>query len=128
MSEVHRFTGQPLEDIFTWDDVERKIFTTNEVKGVIKNILVGPQDGAPNFIIRFFQVPVGGSTFDHAHPHEHGIVILHGNARVKIENQTHELHPFDSVFLSGNDHHQIINIGDSSLGFICVIPRENSES
>lgn len=128
MSEVHQFTGQPSEDIFTWENVERKIFTTEEVKGVIKNILVGPQDGAPNFIIRFFQVPVAGSTFDHAHPHEHGIVILHGKARIDIENETFELSPYDSVFVSGNDHHQITNIGDTSLGFICVIPRESEKA
>jgi quercetin dioxygenase-like cupin family protein len=127
MSAVHHFTGKPPEDVFNWENVERKVFTTEEVKGVIKNVLVGPDDGAPNFIIRFFQVPVGGSTFDHAHPHEHGIVILHGKARVKIEAQTHELNPYDSVFLSGNDHHQIINIGETSLGFICVIPLESSE-
>ena len=127
MSAVHHFTGKPSKDVFNWDNVERKVFTTEEVKGVIKNVLVGPDDGAPNFIIRFFQVPVGGSTFDHAHPHEHGIVILHGKARVKIETETHELNPYDSVFLSGNDHHKIINIGKTSLGFICVIPRESGE-
>ncbi len=124
MSAVHHFNGQPAKDLFTWESIDRKIFTTEEVKGVIKNVLVGPQDGAPNFIIRFFQVPVGGSTFNHAHPHEHGIVILHGKARIEIEEQTFELTPYDSVFVSGDDHHQIKNVGDTSLGFICVIPRE----
>lgn len=124
MSEVHHFTGKPADDIFSWEHVERQVFTTEEVKGVVKNVLVGPQDGAPNFIIRFFQVPVGRSTFDHAHPHEHGIVILHGKAQIAIEDKTYELRPFDSVFVSGDDHHQVKNIGDTSLGFICVIPRD----
>ena len=124
MSEVHNFRGDPKEELFNWDNVERTVFTNEEVKGVIKNVLVGPQDGAPNFIIRFFQVPVGGSTFNHAHPHEHGIVILHGKAQMEIENETFELNSLDSVFISGNDHHQIQNIGETSLGFICVIPSE----
>jgi len=91
MSEIHRFTGQPSEDVFSWENVETKIYNTEDVKGVIKNVLVGPQDGAPNFIIRFFQVPVGESTFNHAHPHEHGIVILHGKARVNIEDKSFDI-------------------------------------
>jgi len=124
MSEIHRFTGKPSEDIFTWENAETKTFNTEDIKGVIKNVLVGPQDGAPNFIIRFFQVPVGESTFNHAHPHEHGIVILHGKARVRIEEETYDLQPFDSVFISGNDHHQVNNTGETSLGFICVIPSD----
>jgi quercetin dioxygenase-like cupin family protein len=122
MSEIHRFTGKPSEDVFSWENVETKIYNTEDVKGVIKNVLVGPQDGAPNFIIRFFQVPVGESTFNHAHPHEHGIVILHGKARVNIEDKSFDLKPLDSVFISGGDHHQVNNTGDTSLGFICVIP------
>ena len=124
MSEVHHFTGKPADDIFSWKNVEKQVFTSKEVKGVIKNVLVGPKDGEPNFIIRFFQVPVGGSTFDHAHPHEHGIVILYGKAQVAIKDKPYELNPYDSVFISANDHHQIKNIGDTSLGFICVIPRD----
>ncbi len=124
MSIIHRFTGKPDENIFTWENVETKVFSAIEVRGVIKNVLVGPQDGAPNFVIRFFQVPFGGSTFNHAHPHEHGIVIITGEARIAIENETYELSQYDSVFVSGNDHHQIFNIGKTPLGFICVIPRE----
>ena len=128
MSKIHPFTGQPSEDLFTWENAERQIFTNDDVKGVVKNVLVGPQDGAPNFIIRFFQVPVGGSTFDHAHPHEHGILILHGKAQIELENKTFDLAPYDSVFVSGNDRHQIMNVGETSLGFICVIPLEAGES
>ena len=128
MSEIHQFTGNPENDLFAWENVERQVFTNEEVKGVIKNILVGPQDGAPNFIIRFFQVPVGGSTFDHAHPHEHGVVILHGKAHIEIENETFELNQYDSVFISGNDHHQIINVGETTLGFICVIARKDNQA
>ena len=124
MSAIHHFAGSPDEDRFSWENVETQVFTNEPVKGVIKNILVGPQDSSPNFIIRFFQVPVGGSTFDHAHPHEHGMVILHGKAQIEINGETYALNPYDSVFVSGNDHHQVKNIGDTSLGFICVITNE----
>jgi quercetin dioxygenase-like cupin family protein len=123
MSKIHHFTGKPSESVYTWENVETEIFNTEDVKGVIKHVLVGPQDGAPNFIIRYFQVPVGSSTFNHAHPHEHGMVILHGNAQIEIEGKTTYLKPYDSVFVSGDDQHQVINIGETPLGFICVITK-----
>jgi len=51
------------------------------------------------------------------------MVILHGKARLMINHEFHELGPLDSVFVSGNDRHQLVNIGDSTLGFLCVIPK-----
>jgi quercetin dioxygenase-like cupin family protein len=91
---------------------------------VVKHVLVGPDDGAPNFIIRYFQVPAGEHTFHHRHPHEHGMVILHGRAKVQIEGEFYDVGALDSIFITGNDVHQLINTGDTPLGFICVITRE----
>ncbi len=125
MSAVHRFTGNTSEDTYSWEGIEPVLINTDEVQNIIKHVLVGPDDGAPNFIIRYFHVPVGQKTFYDQHPHEHGVVILHGKAKVQIKDDFHEVGPFDSVFISGNDIHQFINIGDTPLGFICVIKRQD---
>lgn len=125
MSAVHRFTGDRSKDIYSWDDVEPVEYNTDEVQGVLKHVLVGPDDDAPNFIIRYFNVPVGQKTFYDQHPHEHGVVILHGKARVQINDDFYDLEPLSSVFISGNDIHQLTNIGDTPLGFICVIKRKD---
>jgi quercetin dioxygenase-like cupin family protein len=53
------------------------------------------------------------------------VIILHGKAKVQINDDFYELEPFDSVFISGNDIHQFTNIGDSPMGFICVIKRKD---
>lgn len=124
MSTIHRFIGDQSEGNYTWENVEPEVFNTEEVRGVLKHVLVGPEDGAPNFIIRYFQVPTKSQTFHHAHPHEHGMLILHGNAKVQINDDVHELGPLDSIFISGNDVHKVTNIGNSPLGFLCVITRE----
>lgn len=128
MPSIHRFKGDQSEGIYTWDDVQPVEFNTEEIRGVLKHVLVGPEDGAPNFIIRYFQVPINSQTFHHAHPHEHGMLILHGKAKVQINEAFHEVGPLDSIFLSGNDVHQVINTGDSPLGFLCVITREAEQS
>ena len=127
MSVIHRFTGHPDEDRYTWDNVEPIAINTGDLHNVMKHVLVGAEDGAQNFIIRYFQVSFGGHTFHHSHPHEHGIMILHGQAKVIIEERSQSLSPLDSVFICGDDTHQLINTGDTTLGFLCVIPCEAEE-
>jgi len=116
MSAVHHFTGNPEEGIYAWEDIEPLAYNDENVQGVLKHVLVGPDDDAPNFIIRYFHVPVGQNTFYDQHPHEHGVVILHGKAKVQINDDFYELEPLDSVF---------VYIGDSPMGFICVIKRQD---
>ncbi|MBG0783484.1 MAG: cupin domain-containing protein [Anaerolineaceae bacterium] len=125
MSKVHRFEGDLSKQNFQWDGIEPLEINTDIVHGVMKHVLVGPEDGAPNFIIRYFNVPAGEKTFYDQHPHEHGIVILHGKAKVQINDDFYELEPLSSIFISGNDVHQLTNIGDGPLGFICVIKRQD---
>ena len=124
MSTIHRFLGDTTTQDYTWEGVEPLGIRTEEVRQVLKHVLVGPDDGAPNFVIRYFHVPIGDNTFYDQHPHEHGIVILHGKARVQINQEFHELGPLDAIFIAGNDIHQLVNIGDSPLGFLCVITRQ----
>lgn len=122
MSIIHRFKGNPSEGRYAWEGVSPLEINTQDVQGVLKHVLVGPEDGAPSFIVRYFQVPVGGCTFFHEHAHEHGILILHGQARIQISEEFDTLNPMDAVFVSGRDLHQLTNSGDTPLGFICIIP------
>jgi len=123
MSAIHRFECNPTAGIYTWDGVQPETINNKEVQGVLKHVLVGPKDDAPNFIMRYFQVPVGGCTFFHEHTHEHGMLILHGCAKIQINEENYELNPLDAVYVSGDDLHQLINVGENPLGFICIIPR-----
>jgi len=123
MSSVHRFTGNTKEGIYAWENVEPKVYNNENVQGVLKHVLVGPEDTAPDFIIRYFHVPIGSNTVYDQHSHEHGVVILHGKAKVQINDDYYELGALDSVFIAGDEVHQFTNIGDSPMGFICVIKR-----
>ena len=124
MSVVHRFAGDPAQHHYAWEGVNPVEIHTEEVKHVFKHVLVGPDEGAPNFVIRYFHVPVGDNTFYDQHPHEHGIIILHGKARVQIKDEFYELGSLDAIFISGHDIHQLVNIGDEPMGFLCVIIRQ----
>ena len=126
MSEIHHFSGDISTKDYRWEGVEPQIINTEEVQGILKHVLVGPQDGAPTFIMRYFQVPPGEQTFFHTHNHEHGMLILHGQAQIQIKEERTDLSQLDTIFVSGGDLHRVINTGEEPLGFICVIPKLDS--
>jgi len=126
MSAIHRFTGDQTGGSYQWEGVQEVKINTEDVQDVLKHVLVGPNDDAPNFVMRYFQVPVGGKTFFHTHAHEHGMLILHGQAKLRINEEFYNLAPLDAIFVSGEDLHQLTNIGVQPLGFLCIIPRMNT--
>jgi quercetin dioxygenase-like cupin family protein len=87
-----------------------------------KHELIGPADGAGSYRVRYFHVPAGESTALERHPHDHGVVIQSGKARVTLGDEVHELGPGDVVYVAGDELHCFEAVGDAPLGFICVAP------
>ena len=56
---------------------------TEPMPGVKKQVVIGPDEGAPNFIMRVFEVATGLTSPDHAHPWEHEIFILAGEGAAR---------------------------------------------
>jgi len=98
-----------------------------EVKGegaekVIMKILIGEEDGAPNFIMRYFRVNPGGRTHLHSHPWEHEVYFLRGTAEILGGGERKKIAAGAAVFIPPNEEHQIVNIDKNPLDFICIIP------
>jgi len=127
MSVIHKFEGNQQESLYKWKGVVPEPSPDPLIADYVKHVLIGPLDNAPNFIIRYFQIAPGGHSPLHQHPHEHGIVILHGLAKVQLNDKFHELSPMDAAFIPGNELHQFIALGDEPLGFICVIPKRTQK-
>lgn len=120
MSVIHRFTGE--EFALNWEGATHRDYNSPGVKGATGKVLIGPADGANNFVFRYFRVEPGGNTVLEQHPHDHGVLILHGRARVRLGEQEFEVGPRDLVYVSPNDIHQFSTLGAEPLGFLCVIP------
>ncbi len=84
--------------------------------------LIGPDDNAPSFSMRYFQVAPGGHTPKHAHAHEHEIFVVEGDGVVVEGNREHALRPGTAVFVPPNELHQFRNTGSNPLKFLCLIP------
>ena len=84
--------------------------------------LIGPDDGAPSFTMRQFEVAPGGYTPKHAHAHEHEVFVLEGEGVVFEGDVPHALRPGTAVFVPPNQPHQFRNTGSDVLKFLCLIP------
>ncbi len=84
--------------------------------------LIGPDDGAPSFTMRQFEVAPGGNTPQHSHGYEHEVFILEGEGVVLDSRGEHRLSPGVAVYVAPDEIHQFRNTGSGPLKFLCLIP------
>jgi quercetin dioxygenase-like cupin family protein len=92
-------------------------------EGVVKKVLIGPEEGSTDIHMRYFKVLPRGYTIRHGHDYEH-LVQVEGGRGVAIdeEGQEHQLSIGDSVFVARNEVHQFKNPYSETFEFVCVIP------
>jgi quercetin dioxygenase-like cupin family protein len=107
-----------------WHDVPVRAYgpENSGADKATRQILIGTGENSPNFHLRYFAVQPGGHTSLDQHAHEHGVYILHGRARLRLENNEYELNPGDVVYIPGNEIHQFFASGQEPFGFLCVVP------
>jgi quercetin dioxygenase-like cupin family protein len=105
-----------------WQGVAARPYPDPALAGVLKHELIGGEDGARSYAVRYVHVPVGGRTAREHHPHDHGVMILTGRARVTLGDDVHELAGGDVVYVAGDELHCFEALGDEPLGFLCVVP------
>jgi len=118
MAVVHKFIGKP--DDYRWENVTVREYG-DEFEGVTRQIFVGPDEDSNNFHMRYFRLEPGTHSNLERHAHEHGVIILHGQARVQLNDKFVDVVQNDTIFIAGNDLHQFVVTGDQPLGFLCVI-------
>lgn len=120
MGVIHKFRGQSGN--FKWEGVDIKKYPNQRCKNVTKQVIIGPEDGAKKYAIRYFEVAPGGYTSLDNHKHDHGIFILRGKGRVLLGKEKYKIGFGDAIYISSNETHQFENTGDQPLAFLCVIP------
>jgi len=91
-----------------------------------KRVVIGPKQGAPNFVMRVIDMPPGASYY-HSHDWEHEVFVHAGHGVVLINGDTVELGPGSVVFIASGQKHQLKNSGKEPLVFVCVIPSSAPE-
>jgi len=84
--------------------------------------LIGPDDAAPSFSMRHFEIAPGGHTPKHAHAHEHEVFILEGEGVAVGGDRDYPIRPGVAIFVPPNQMHQFRNTGNTALKFLCLMP------
>jgi quercetin dioxygenase-like cupin family protein len=123
MGIIHR-QGTIEDGELRWHDVLVRAYGpgNSSASKATRQILIGADENSSNFHMRYFAVQTGGHTSLDQHAHEHGVYILHGRARLRLENSEYELHAGDVVYIPGNEVHQFFTSGQEPFGFLCVVP------
>ena len=117
MGVIHR--RQETESDWRWDGVAVYEYNSNNAT---KQVLIGREDGADHFEVRYFTIPPRGFSSLDEHAHDHGVVCVYGRARVQLGDRFEEVGPGDAIYIPSWEQHQFENLTDEVFTFLCVIP------
>ena len=84
-------------------------------------VLLGPDDGMPNFAMRRFIMGEGGGMPRHTNTVEHEQYVLAGHARVVIGDQTHLVRAGNVVYIPAGMPHSY-EVIEAPFEFLCMVP------
>lgn len=103
------------------DEAKETPVQMDGVRGVTMAVMVGRDDGAPNFALRSFRVEPLGFSPKHHHDFEHEVFIVDGDGEVLLDGEYRRLRRGDVVYVPANEEHQF-RAGDQGLRFLCLVP------
>lgn len=101
------------------DAVTRNIVKAGTATEV--QVLVGPEQGAPNFALRRFIMGTGGGMPLHTNEVEHEQYVLRGRARITVGKAVHEVAEGHTLYIPARMPHSY-QVLEAPFEFICVVP------
>ncbi len=124
---VRKMTGEWNQDP-KWEGMRSRLYpTTTEYAEVTENWLIGKQEGAANFAVRFYRIGAGGFSRKEHHDHDHGVIIIHGEGLLLLGEEKKPFNQGDVLYIPPGIEHQLINTGSGDLGFFCIIPAKRKK-
>ena len=92
-------------------------------RGATIQVLIGPDQGAPNFFTRCFSLAPGGRIPCHRHDSiEHQQVVLSGEMVLCLDDREQLVTTGDAVLIPAGVAHWYENRGEQPVRFLCIVP------
>ena len=92
-------------------------------RGASIQVLLGPDDGLPNFYTRRFTLDPGGEIPLHRHDRiEHEQVVTEGSLTLVLDGTEHVLKSGNCIYIPAGVAHAYRNPGQSPARFFCMVP------
>jgi quercetin dioxygenase-like cupin family protein len=101
------------------EDVERREVTAGTATQM--QVLMGGEDGAPNFAMRRFIMGEGGGMPTHTNTVEHEQYVLRGRAEVGIDDKVHEVGGGSVLYIPAGVPHYY-KVLEAPFEFLCMVP------
>lgn len=95
-----------------------------EVNAAAMKVLVGPQQGWSDYVMRIIELGPDGYSPAHAHPWPHINYMIEGQGALLMDGQAHEVKAGAYAYVPAGTHHQFKNTGTGMFRFICIVPKE----
>lgn len=92
------------------------------------NPLLGPADGASNYVMLLVQHKPGESSPDHVHAWEHEAFITEGSGVVAVDGKDYPVKTGDAILVPGGSRHQFTNTGDVMMSRVTVNPIDSVQA
>lgn len=113
--------------VIHYTDIPPIAMDNDMVRQVAGRVLIGREDGAPNFCMRRFEIGPAGYTPKHSHDWEHEVFVLEGEGQVFIQDQWYPLTQGTAVYVPSNVEHQFKNDSAEPFAFLCLVPSQAPE-
>jgi quercetin dioxygenase-like cupin family protein len=104
------------------DDLEGTPLAGEDLRAVVKKILVSPADGWSDHVMRVFELGPGGYTPRHAHDWFHVNYVIDGQGVLFLGGVEHPVKAGSYAFVPAGAEHQFRNAGEAPFRFICIVP------
>lgn len=94
---------------------------------VIRQVLIGPQDGWEGWVMRQFVIAAGGYTPRHTHPWPHINYVVSGSGTLFLEGTEHQIGAGSIAYVPNDALHQFMNNSQDDLVFLCIVPEEGDK-
>jgi len=84
-------------------------------------VLLGADDGAPNFAMRRFIMGAGGGMPRHTNEVEHEQYVLTGRARIRVADELLEVTAGDVLYIPAGAPHSY-EVLEAPFEFLCMVP------
>lgn len=106
------------------DQVKAVEVTNPESLHATMKVLVGKEEGWDDYVMRLFELQVGGYSPKHSHPWPHINYILEGEGTIFQNGKEIPVAKGSFAYLPKDEVHQFKNTGKGIFRFICIVPRE----
>jgi len=103
-------------------DLTPKPVTNPAAQDAAMRVLVGPEQGWSDHVMRVFDLAPGGYTPKHQHDWPHINYIIAGEGTLFLEGQENPIKAGAYAYVPANALHQFRNTSDKPLQFICIVP------